>query len=204
MLKAPPHPPRPGQLGGVTILVALMMLVLLTIAAVGMSRNSFRQVVTSGFTRQGTEARNVSDSGLEWAIFWIDQQNSPAATGNAQQLVNLQATMLQNVLDAGVAMNPITGGLYTPGGALQAGMTLPSPAGTTEGFTLGLTKMGKLPMTNFSQGIGQGAFAPGSGMQSQVSAAPDLWAVRADAQVIQGNVTFVHGSEAWISTPVIQ
>jgi hypothetical protein len=37
--------PRCSQSGGITILVALMLLVFLTIVAVGMSRNSFREVV---------------------------------------------------------------------------------------------------------------------------------------------------------------
>ncbi|MGA2082287.1 MAG: hypothetical protein ABSH53_16995 [Holophaga sp.] len=207
MSRSLPHPPRPGQEGGVTILIALMMLVLLTIAAVGMSRNSFRNIVTSGFSRQGAEARNTADSGLEWAVFWMSQQNAPAATGNAQQLNSTQNLLLANIALSGQSTDIITQGAYQPGGALQAGMTLPTPAGTTAGYTLGMTRMGKMPLTNFSQaggGTGGGLYNPGSGVQGQASPAPDIWAVRSDAQVQQGGVTFTHGVEAWITTPTIQ
>jgi len=60
--------------------------------------------------------------------------------------------------------------------------------------------MGKLPVTDISQGSGSGAFTPASG--GPLRQAPDLWAVRSDAQVQQGSVTFIHAKEAWISTPV--
>jgi Tfp pilus assembly protein PilX len=41
-----------AQTGAITIMVALMLLVLLTLSAIGMSRNSFREVVNSAFSRQ--------------------------------------------------------------------------------------------------------------------------------------------------------
>lgn len=200
MRNQPKFVPNFSQAGGITILVALMLLVLLTIAAVGMSRNSFREIVTSGFSRQGAMTRNVADSGIEWSIHWIDLENGKVATGTAAQLTTLKTTLLQDDTLAGVAKDLVSGADYSPGGSLQTELTLPAPSGITQGFTLGLTRMGKLPITMMSQGSGSGAFTPASG--GPLLQAPDLWAVRSDAQVNQGTVTFNHAKEAWISTPV--
>lgn len=192
---------RSAQAGGITILVALMLLVLLTIAAVGMSRNSFREIVTSGFSRQGAMARNVADSGLEWSIHWIDLENGKSATAGASlQLASQKTRLLMDDTLSGVAKDITSGGNYSPGGSLQSDLKLSGPTGVTQGFTIGLTRMGKLPVTDLSQGSGSGAFTPASG--GPLLQAPDLWAVRSDAQVQQGAVTFIHAKEAWISTPV--
>ena len=197
--------PRSPQTGGITIMVALMMLVLLTLAAVGMSRNSFREVVSSGFNRQGAMTREVADSGLEWTMYWIALNNSPNATGSAISLNNEMNVLLQNPAQAGIAKDIITGADYKPGGTLAADMTVPGPTGTTEGFTIGLTAMGQPGITGMSQGIGQGSYSPASGgTNGSGTSAPYLWAVRSDAQVIQGGVTFNHAREAWISSPVQQ
>jgi hypothetical protein len=191
---------RHSQAGGITIIVALMLLVLLTVAAMAMSRNSLREIVTSGFTRQGAMARNVADSGVEWSIHWIDLANSQAATGTALKLNTLRTALLKDDTLAGRAKDIISGGDYSPGGTLQAALTLPGPTGVTQGYTIGLTRMGKLPIVNMSQGTGSGGFTPASG--GPLLLAPDLWAIRSDAQVNQGSVTFIHAREVWVSTPV--
>jgi hypothetical protein len=198
---------RSAQSGAITIMVALMLLVLLTIAAVGMSRNSFRSIVSSGFARQGAMAQNVADSGLEWSIYWMALGNSQVATNTgAREMATLKTTLLANDSMAGTAYDINGGGVYSPGSQTpQSDLTLPasaSPANVTQGYTIGLTRMGKLPITGMSQGSGQGAFTPAAG--GPVTQAPDLWAVRADAQVnyTQSHVTFTHAKEAWISTPV--
>ena len=196
--------PHSTQTGGITILVALMMLVLLTIAAVGMSRNSFREIVTSGFSRQGAMARNVADSGIEWSIHWIDIQNGKVATtGEAQKMVTVAEALLHNSTLQGVAKDidggtPTATSKYTPGGTLQADLKVPGPTGVTQGFTVGLTLMGKSYPKDTSFGPGGLTLAPGA----PVKLAPDLWAIRSDAQVKQGEVTFIHAKEAWVSTPV--
>jgi hypothetical protein len=194
--------PRTAQAGGITIMVALMLLILLTIAAVGMSRNSFKEVVATGFMRQGAMAQNAADSGLEWSILWLADSNRPNATGSAKEMADLKLTLLQNSGMAGVAKDLHTGADYTAGAAMQDDLKLPGPTGYTQGFTLGLTSMGKMPITMTTQGTGPGAFSPASGAINK--AAPDLWGIRSDAQVIQGGVTFIHARELWASTPVTQ
>ena len=206
MPNAEPSPRSNVQAGAITIMVALMMLVLLTIAALGMSRNAFRDIVNSGFSRQGAMADNVAESGLDWSVYWLDPANPPSgANPSAVNLINLQNTLLKDDTLEGVpkAISDPSGGTpYVPGGSAPADLSWTNPTGVTEGYTVGLTRMGKLPVTGMSQGSGAGAFTPAAGNQNLQ--APDLWAVRADAQVVQGGVTFIHGKEAWISTPVKQ
>jgi hypothetical protein len=212
--------PRPAagrdraQAGGITILVALMMLVFLTLTAVGMCRNSFREVIISGTTRQGFEVRDAADSGMAWSIFWQDSQNQASATGTALNLTTLMASLRQNDTLSGIPFdpninpaNPNANYPYNPANPPKppTDLTFPAPApGSTLGLSVALTRMGKLPITDMSQGAGTGAFTPAAG--SETKQAPDLWAVRSDAQLTVGSglgkTVFRHSKECWTSTPV--
>lgn len=194
-----------AQAGGITIIVALMLLVLITVAAMGMSKNAIRELAISGTSRQGSMARNVADSGIEWSVYWMDQTNASSATGTALGMRNLKAKLTQDPTLAGRAYDPTTLALYNTSvlSTPPADTTLGSLSGTTQGFTLGLTRMGKLPITDMSQGVGQGTYAPAQG--AVALQAPDLWALRSDSQITTGTTpfttTFFHAKEAWVSTP---
>ncbi|MBL0312620.1 MAG: hypothetical protein IPP78_07895 [Holophagaceae bacterium] len=207
MLKTTRSAPFHTQSGGITILVALSLLVLLTIAAVGMSRNSFREVVISGTSRQGAMVRNNADAGIEWSIYWLDLANAPGATQTSTQLQALKTNLLLDELKSGKPFSVVGGAAYskpTDIASLDTDQKLPDVGETQQGFSISLTRMGKLPITDTSQGITQGSFAPATGAISKQ--APDLWAVRSDGQVQVGTgllaPTFLHSKEAWISTPV--
>lgn len=197
------------ETGGITILVSLMLLVLLTVAAVGMSRNSFREVVISGTSRQGSMSRNLADSGIEWSYFWVTNTGG-ATAGTPLMFKTLKTTLLRDDSLAGRAWSPRaiptspTSAEYSPSSAtLETDCSLPLPPGTSvtsQGFTIGLTRMGKLPLVDSSQGVNTGDFRPASGEVNKQ--APNLWAVRSDAQVNYGSTTFIHAKEAWISEPV--
>ncbi len=192
---------RHSQFGGITILVALSLLVLLTIAAVSMSRNSFREIVISGTSRQGAMARNSADSGIEWSLYWMDLANTPSASGTGTLLATLKTKLLRNDSLAGQPYDVISQNLYTaPSTALQGDQTFSTVPGTTQAFSIALTRMGKLPITDMSQGVTQGTFSPAQG--GIANQAPDLWAFRSDGQVKVSSVTFNHSKEAWITTPV--
>ena len=197
---------RDSQVGGITIIVTLMLLVLLTVAALGMSKNAIRELAISGTSRQGSMARNVADSGIEWSVYWLDSKNSPSAAGTALGLANLKSKLAQDDTLAGRAYSPIDQGLY-PTSTLpspQPDMVLGAVSGTTQGYTVALTRMGKLPIMNMSQGTGPASFSPAQGNESKQ--APDLWALRSDSQITVGSgllsSRFFHSKEAWISTPV--
>ena len=201
-----PRPRHDSQAGGITIIVTLMLLVLLTVAALGMSKNAMRELAISGTTRQGAMARNVADSGIEWAVYWLDAKNSPSATDTPLALATLKSKLAQDDTLAGRAYDPSTLALY-PTSVLPtppADTTIGSLTGTTQGFTVALTRMGKLPIANMSQGTGPASFTPAQGIE--VKQAPDLWALRSDSQITVGSgvfaAKFFHSKEAWISTPV--
>lgn len=203
---------RPSQTGGITILVALMLLVFLTLVTVGMSRNSFREIVTSGTLRQGAMASNAADAGIEWAMYWLYPGNVPASTAPTPSKLagpgGLATVLLQNpglwgqylpVNNFGSATSP---NFYTGPDhqSLTADTTmLNPPAGVTQGFTTALMLMGHLPPTGISQGVSSTSFRPAAGGENQF--APDLWSVRSDGQVNYAGVTFRQSREAWISTP---
>jgi hypothetical protein len=196
-----PSTHRTHQSGGITILVALMLLVLITIAAVSMSRNSFREVVTSGTTRQGAMTRNVADSGIEWGILYLDPNN--ASTGTNQSLATLASTLVAGQItglaydvstQARIATLPNTN---TPPADLQV------PAGSGNGYNIALTLMGKAPTVLQSASVGSTSGGGNLRAASVLSKTdPDLWAIRSDALVTVGAVTFIHSKESWISTPV--
>ena len=209
------------QAGAITIIAALMLLALLTAVAFGMSKNALREVAISGTSRQGSMAQNTADSGIEWAVFWLVDANASGATSTSTAigLRNLKSKLASDSTLAGRSYNPLfdltgtsytsTQGLYNPERLLTpdylpSDLTIASVSGTTQAFTVGLTRMGKLPIANMSQGTGPASFSPAQGNESLQ--APDLWALRSDGQITVGSgafsTRFIHSKEAWISTPV--
>lgn len=206
MLTASRRSLRDPQAGGISMIVALMLLVMLTVGALGMSKNAIRELAISGTTRQGAMARNAADSGVEWAVYWIAKGNSPSATGTALGFKNVKSMLLAKQELAGRAYNPQDSamGLYpTTRPDVPTDLKFSTVSGTTQGFTVGLTAMGKLPITNMSQGTGPASFSPAQGIISKQ--APDLWALRSDGQITVGSgllaTKYFHSKEAWISTP---
>ncbi|MCL1893299.1 MAG: hypothetical protein FWG02_03535 [Holophagaceae bacterium] len=209
------HYTKNTQAGGTTILVVLCLLVLLTVAALSMSKNSFREIQTGGFLRQGAMTKNVSDSGIEWTIYWIDLQliGTSSSTEPGHQLINLATDLLADSAKSGRAY-ALSGADYKVGKEpwessqrLDSTSTFTGFDGNNEmgfemGFNIGLTRMGKLPVANMSQGAGAGSYTPAAGGSNLQ--APDLWAIRSDALVRPETsaITFTHGREAWVSTPV--
>jgi hypothetical protein len=203
------------QAGGTTILVVLTLLVLLTVAGLSMSKNSLKEIQTTAFVRQGAMATQVADSGIEWAFYWVDLGDPPESDGAPAKLIALKNALARDNSRSGTmwditsAPNSNSYVKYEPGkGLRQEDLPPPSMApGFNEGsepdfklsYTIGLTRMGKLPIANMSQG---GAYNPASGGANLQ--APDLWAIRSDAQVkpVGSSVTFTQAREMWVSTPV--
>lgn len=77
-----------AQLGGMTIVMALVLLAIMSLAAFSLSRNAIRELSTTGHLIQGDKASEASDAGLDWFIVWSHPDNmtlayaSPGAVGN--------------------------------------------------------------------------------------------------------------------------
>lgn len=180
-----PRPWRSSEEGGITILVALMLLVLLTISALAMSKNALREVIISGTTRQGADVRNVADSGLEWSMHWMgdDLTNTrPNATGAALALRNLAQTTARDATLQG----------FPQALAPTGDMIVSSSPDLTRQYRLFLTTMGELELMGTQKNAQQvlDAYNP---------ATLQLWSVRSDAEIMYPNQTFLHRREAWFT-----
>ncbi len=184
------HPrQRMSETGGITIVVSLMMLALLTVAVIGMSRNSMRETMVLAAAREAADIRQLADTGVEWSIQWMDPKAWPtqAALDAANQ--NPLVAQLNYIVD-----NPELGGrvLGVPSAA-AASMLLPTRSGDVSGisrtFDLQVSYMGRLPITDTSQ------------MDQRLY--PLIWMLRSKgSETIPGGMTFSHNREAWISTPI--
>ncbi len=79
-----PHLPsaRPGERGGMTIVMALVLLAVMSLAAFSLSRNAIRELSTSGHLIQGDKASEASEAGLDWFVVWSYPDNMTVAMAN--------------------------------------------------------------------------------------------------------------------------
>ncbi|HJV89958.1 MAG TPA: hypothetical protein VJ623_06610 [Holophagaceae bacterium] len=167
-----------SQSGGLTILVVLSMLVLMTVLAVGMSRNSLREIFIVGASRQSAVVRQAADSGLEYAILWADTRKTPSALG-ATNLQNTFSTLLSSRDNQGVSTAVATSG--------ATDTVLPAPAGQTRSFSLKVLRLGKIQPVNTSGQLDERLFN-------------DLWVIQSSGKVSVGATTFEHDKELWLTT----
>ena len=84
----PPASRRHAQQGGMTIVMALVLLAVMSLAAFSLSRNAIRELSTTGHIIQGGKAAEASDAGLDWYLVWSLPDNqtlartTPGAVGN--------------------------------------------------------------------------------------------------------------------------
>jgi hypothetical protein len=72
------------------------MLVLLTAAAVGMSRNSLREVMIVGSSRQYAQVKNDADAGLEFSMVWLNPQHTTSSQAQATSFLNVYQPLVQS------------------------------------------------------------------------------------------------------------
>lgn len=183
-----PLPARGKESGGITILVTLFLLVLLTITAFAMSKNSMREMIISGTSRQAADVRTTADTGLEWSMYWMADDTSgvrpmPASGTAAAALRDLT---LSTATDTSWAGRPRP--LATTGE-----MVVGTSTNVTRSFSLQLATMGEITFKGTQINTQQvlDAYNP---------ATLQLWSARSDAQVAySGGPTFLHSREAWFS-----
>ena len=79
---------RASERGGITIIIALVLIVLMSLAAFSLSRNSIREMASAGSIIQGDKASAAADAGLDWFVVWSHPDNvslglaNSGATGN--------------------------------------------------------------------------------------------------------------------------
>lgn len=178
------------QRGGITILVALMLLGLLTVTVIGLSRGALRETMVLAAARQAADIREVADTGVEWSVVWMDPKAWPTEYSKGETSCNPLIWKAMQFIE-----NPAWGGQVkdVPSDA-TAKMLLPPRTGEVSGiarkFDLQISYMGRLPITDTSQ------------MDPRLF--PLLWMLRSQGSITLpgGGMTFRHNREAWISTPL--
>jgi Tfp pilus assembly protein PilX len=85
---------RTGEKGGITILLALILLVLMTTAAFQVSHSTLREIAMSGNESTGRKSTEAADAGIDWVITWLNPGAPSPSTLQAQvstQVANLEA-----------------------------------------------------------------------------------------------------------------
>lgn len=184
-----PRHNRGGERGGVTIIAALMLLALLTVAVIGLSRNSMRETMVLAAARQSSDIREVADTGVEWSIQWMDPKVWPEESQKPASVAN---PVVKQVMEL-VQHPELAGRVYDIPSTTTAKMLLPERTGEISGisrtFDMQLSYMGRVPITDTSQ------------MDPRLF--PLLWMIRSRGTVaLPGGLSFKHDRESWISTPI--
>jgi hypothetical protein len=85
---------RSSEAGGITILVALVLITVMGAAALGLSRSSIRELAITGTLVHGTKADKAADAGLDWFITWSHPDNVLANEGGG----SAQGTVAQTIV----------------------------------------------------------------------------------------------------------
>lgn len=88
---------RAAEAGGITILLALILLAVMTVAAFGLSRNTLREIAITGNEAIGRKTFETADSGLDWIITWGNPYATPATP--AQTQLNVAMNLALDALD---------------------------------------------------------------------------------------------------------
>jgi len=175
-----------AESGGVTILTTLFLLVLLTITAMAMSKNSLREVMISGTSRQAADVRNLADGGLEWSIYWMadDQSGARPQPGSGTAAYALRA------LKSEIIANPSLQGV--PRTLATSQEMVVSTTDFNRSFNLAVTDMGPLELEVTGK-------SPTANMGVPSASALQLWAVKSTGQASYSTLAFQHSREAWFT-----
>jgi len=150
---------RAGQQGGLTIVMALVLVGVMGAATFSLSRNAIRELSTAGAIIQGNKASAAADAGLDWVIIWcqggVKMADFTAATPGAQQ-TNLISKMKDSI-------SPTLGyPTFTLAGNGIAAMSMNVGAATTDqNFDIEFRFLGNLPSGRQSGGSSDNAGASG-------------------------------------------
>jgi len=83
---------RNPEEGGITILLVLILLSIMTVSAFGISRNTLREIALTGNEATGRKAAEAADSGIDYTIVW----SNPDANKSAAGVLDLTAVNANN------------------------------------------------------------------------------------------------------------
>lgn len=90
--------PRSTERGGITILLALILLSAMTVGALALSQNSLREIGITGNETTGRKAFEMADAGLDWVITW-GSPDGPLQTEPARLALQTAMSTILNAID---------------------------------------------------------------------------------------------------------
>jgi hypothetical protein len=145
--------PRTSQQGGLTIIMALVLVSVLGAAVFSLSRNVVRELSMGGTVIQGEKAAAAADAGLDWVIIWGQGYANPTQYGLALPSTG-QSTLVTGLTSMMMGAN--TGTPLTVLGAADPAMTLNNggAAKTTQTFDVELRYLGNQWGNSSQNGVG--------------------------------------------------
>lgn len=159
----PEHLPsfRARQRGGLTIIMALVLVGVLGAATFSLSRSAIRELSMAGTIIQGNKASAAADAGLDWVITWGQGYVSPAdftaAGGGASTTQMVFLTALKDNINLNYQVKTLNGG-SVPSMTLNRG----GAANTDQNFDLEVRFLGPLPAGSLGGGSSNNNAASGN------------------------------------------
>lgn len=163
---------RARQEGGLTIIMALVLVAVMGAATFSLSRNAIRELSMAGTVIQGEKAGASADAGLDWVIIWGQGGVSQAAFNGATP-----GTAQKNLLDGIKSILSSSTG-YSPlilNGSGQTAMSL-NQTNTTQDFDIEVRFLGNLPPSRTGGGSSDNSGASG-GTKVSSSSGDYFWRV---------------------------
>jgi len=85
---------RQSEQGGITILVALVLLSVMTVAALGMSQNTLRELAITGNESTGRKASEAADSALDWVLIWSNPNAATSISASTDPITGANTSSL--------------------------------------------------------------------------------------------------------------
>ena len=141
MVKVPSANCRPSEQGGLTILLALILVSVMGAATFSMSRNVIRELSMGGTVVQGEKASAAADAGLDWVVVWGQGYLNSLSYAGASPTGG-QSTLVTSLTSAMSGVN--TGLPITIAAGTDSTMTLNNggSANSTQQFDLELRYLG--------------------------------------------------------------
>lgn len=160
------------QQGGLTILMALVLVAVMGAATFSLSRNAIRELSMAGTVIQGEKAGASADAGLDWVIIWgqggVSQTAFDAATPAGRE-TSLLAGM-KSILSSSTGYTPLN-----LAGSGQTTMSL-NQTNTTQDFDIEVRFLGNLPPSRTGGGSSDNSGAAG-GTKVSSSSGDYFWRV---------------------------
>jgi hypothetical protein len=161
------------QQGGLTIVMALVLVAVMGAASFSLSRNAIRELSMAGTVVQGGKAGASADAGLDWVIIWAQggvNQSDYTAAGPASG----QLTLLQNMKDTLASTTGYPATIISGVGDSAMKINSSTSAPSDQDFDIETRYLGTLPPSRTGGGSSDNSGASG-GTKVSGSSGDYLW-----------------------------